>query len=65
MDMTSIWIAFAPELVLVGAGLLGVLLGAVLRKSFDGVSYRYGALSMLLRQLWRLCTLMAAHLLTG
>lgn len=46
MDMTSIWIAFAPELVLVGAGLLGVLLGAVLRKSFDGVSYRYGALSM-------------------
>jgi len=42
MDMTSIWTAFAPA----GAGLLGVLLGAVLRKNFDGLSYRFGALAM-------------------
>ncbi|MEO9968939.1 MAG: NADH-quinone oxidoreductase subunit N [Hyphomonadaceae bacterium] len=46
MDMTSIWTAFAPELVLVSAGLIGVLLGAFLRKGFDGVSYRFGALAM-------------------
>ncbi len=46
MDMTSIWTAFAPELILVGAGLVGVLLGAMLRKNFDAVSYRFGALAM-------------------
>jgi len=46
MDMTLILNALAPEVFLASAGLLGVLLGAIFRERFAGVSYEFGALSM-------------------
>lgn len=46
MDMTLILNALAPEVFLAGAGLFGVLLGAVMREKFSGLSYEYGALCM-------------------
>ena len=44
MDMTLILNALAPELFLALAGLVGVLLGAIFREKFAGISYQFGAL---------------------
>lgn len=44
MDMTTILIAIAPELFLALAGLTGVLLGAIFREKFAGLSYQLAGL---------------------
>lgn len=44
MDMTLILNALAPELFLALAGLLGVLLGAIMREKFAPFSCQYGAI---------------------
>ncbi len=44
LDFTSIILTLGPELWLAGAGLLGVLLGALMKDNFNGVSFKFGAL---------------------
>lgn len=46
MDMNTILIASAPELLLAALGLVGVLVGAVLGPRFAGLSYRLAALGL-------------------
>lgn len=46
MDMTLILNALAPEVFLTSAGLVGVLLGAIFKERFAGLSYQLGALSL-------------------
>ncbi len=44
LDFTSIILTLGPELWLAGAGLLGVLLGALMKDNFNSVSFKFGAL---------------------
>ncbi len=46
MDIASILNTTAPEVFLAGIGLIGVLLGAVLKERFTSISYRFGAFSL-------------------
>lgn len=46
LDVNAIIIAVAPELWLAFAGLVGVLVGAVLGDRFNGLSYKFGALTL-------------------
>lgn len=46
LDVNAILIAVAPELWLALAGLVGVLAGAVLGDRFNGLSYKFGALTL-------------------
>lgn len=46
MDMTLILNALAPELLLVSAGLIGVLLGAIFKERFTAVSFEFAGLSL-------------------
>ena len=46
LDLTPILMTVAPELLLAFAGLLGVLLGAVLGDRFNSLSFKFGALSL-------------------
>ncbi len=43
-DLEAILSTIAPEVLLAGAGLLGVTLGAFLGDRFNGLSFKYGAL---------------------
>lgn len=46
LDFTAMTLAIGPELWLAAAGLIGVLLGALLKDNFNGLSFKYGALSL-------------------
>ncbi|MFN7178667.1 NADH-quinone oxidoreductase subunit NuoN [Hyphomonas sp.] len=46
LDVNAILITVAPELWLASAGLIGVLVGAILGDRFNGVSYKFGALAL-------------------
>lgn len=46
LDVNAILIAVAPELWLASAGLIGVLVGAILGDRFNGISYKFGALAL-------------------
>jgi NADH-quinone oxidoreductase subunit N len=46
LDVNAILIAVAPELWLAAAGLIGVLVGAILGDRFNGISYKFGALAL-------------------
>ncbi|WP_340693731.1 NADH-quinone oxidoreductase subunit NuoN [Hyphomonas sp.] len=46
LDYTAMIVAIGPELWLAAAGLLGVLLGAVLKDRFNALSFKYGALAL-------------------
>ncbi len=48
MDWEAIFATIAPELLLVSAGLIGVLIGAIVGDRFNGVSFRLGALVLFL-----------------
>ncbi len=43
-DLESILLTIAPELLLAGAGLFGVLVGAILGDRFNGISFKFGAI---------------------
>jgi NADH-quinone oxidoreductase subunit N len=43
LDFTAMTLAIGPELWLAATGLLGVLLGALLKDSFNGLSFKFGA----------------------
>ena len=43
-DLETILTAIAPEVLLAGAGLLGVMIGAFLGDRFNGLSFKFGAL---------------------
>ena len=43
LDFESIFTAIAPELLLAGAGLVGVTIGAILGDRFNSVSFKLGA----------------------
>ncbi len=42
-DYEAVFVAMAPELLLAGAGLVGVLIGALIKDGFNGLSFKYGA----------------------
>jgi len=46
LDFTAMTLAIGPELWLAAAGLIGVLLGAMLKDNFNGLSFKYGALTL-------------------
>ncbi len=46
-DLEAVIAAFAPELLLASAGLLGVLVGAVFKDRFNTISFRLGALVLI------------------
>jgi NADH-quinone oxidoreductase subunit N len=46
LDFTAMTLAIGPELWLAATGLVGVLLGALLKDNFNGLSFIYGALSL-------------------
>lgn len=46
MDFESIFTAIAPELLLAGAGLIGVTIGAILGDRFNSISFKLGALTL-------------------
>ena len=46
MDLTVLLNALAPELLLVSAGLIGTMLGAIFREGFTRFAYQFGAASM-------------------
>ncbi len=46
LDFTAMTLAIGPELWLAAAGLVGVLLGALLKDKFNGLSFKYGALAL-------------------
>jgi NADH-quinone oxidoreductase subunit N len=46
LDYTAMILAIGPELWLAAAGLLGVLLGALLKDRFNRISFTYGALAL-------------------
>ena len=46
LDFTAMTLAIGPELWLAAAGLIGVLLGALLKENFNGLSFKYGALTL-------------------
>lgn len=48
MDWEAIFATIAPELLLAGAGLIGVLVGAIVGDRFNGLSFRLGALVLFL-----------------
>ena len=46
-DLEAIIIALAPELLLAAAGLVGVLIGAIIKDAFNGISFKYGAIVLI------------------
>ncbi|MCA8892443.1 MAG: NADH-quinone oxidoreductase subunit N, partial [Hyphomonas sp.] len=44
LDFTAMTLAIGPELWLAATGLIGVLLGALLKDNFNGLSFKFGAL---------------------
>lgn len=46
-DLEDIIITLAPELVLAAAGLIGVLIGAIIKDKFNGMSFKYGAVALI------------------
>ena len=44
LDFTAMTLAIGPELWLAATGLIGVLLGALLKDKFNGLSFKFGAL---------------------
>ena len=46
LDFTAMSWAIGPELWLAAAGLVGVLLGALMKDAFNGISFKFGALSL-------------------
>ena len=46
LDYTAMILAIGPELWLAAAGLVGVLLGALLKDRFNGLSFKFGALAL-------------------
>lgn len=60
LDVNAILITVAPELWLAFAGLVGVLVGAVLGDRFNGLSYKFGAIT-----LFGAATLAAMHFTGG
>ena len=46
LDYTAMILAIGPELWLAAAGLVGVLLGAILKDRFNGLSFKFGALAL-------------------
>ena len=48
LDFEAIIVATGAELLLAAAGLVGVLLGAIFGDRFNGVSFKYGALTLVL-----------------
>ena len=46
LDYTAMILAIGPELWLAAAGLVGVLLGALLKDRFNSLSFKYGALAL-------------------
>ena len=46
LDFTAMTLAIGPELWLAATGLVGVLLGALLKDNFNSLSFKYGALSL-------------------
>lgn len=45
-EMTQIVEAIAPELLLAGVALIGVLIGAILKDGFNGISFKFGAVTL-------------------
>lgn len=45
-DLGAVIVTLAPELLLAAAGLLGVLLGAIMKDGFNGISFKFGAIVM-------------------
>ena len=46
LDFTAMTLTIGPELWLAATGLIGVLLGALLKDNFNGLSFKYGALAL-------------------
>ena len=46
LDYAAMILAIVPELWLAAAGLLGVLLGAMLKDNFNSMSFKFGALTL-------------------
>jgi len=46
LDYTAMILAIGPELWLAAAGLVGVLMGAILKDRFNGLSFKFGALAL-------------------
>ena len=51
-DLHAMNLAFGSEIFLIVAGLSGVLAGALWGDKFNGLSFRFGAVSLLIAAIW-------------